>query len=892
MRDRIRRDELDRLLRADARSPRPNTPRVPGKRSLTDDLPATTGRTARWFELALDQAAASTSHLARAIEVRDGRSAVVAASELTIALRSLKGHLTELPPERVPLEMQRVDDVAAATADLLSRAPNLTTEALRSGLDGDWSRFDAELSTWKQVVQRKADAQAASGVDVSAVASNGVSQATDALPFRDDIQRAFGRHDVSTIRVQVGGDAAVAARTLGARAYTIGERVAFVAPPDLHTAAHEAAHVVQQRAGVHLDGELGHADDVYERAADAAADAVVAGNVAEHLLDGPGGGARLAVQRKEHADLAPALREVARKYAPAAPCFAWKYFKENEARFLVAFASRLAAVTFPADPAFVWMPGGMAVAFREALAPEEPLYDRLPELLAPVDPWAIVDAHRPTVATPDNREDTGPIDWVPIVGDALAIEVVTRIRESVARMVPRFVARLVGQTPVAPTDLVASHPLDHVVARLLCDRRVLVPTPGNPKQPASTARDAFPDGVRFLEDWRWVGETDPTLWNWIEVKAPHDATPEDVAATLWLDPAKSDRASAITAAPPYFRVAANAARTFAAAMAHAPSTLDSLDDANGLALANSSIATDAAIGQASGSQKRDRRGVPLPPRIDELATTLERTHRQLERARDLLAGSELWQLVIPAAKWVETQREHLYSIPDTRLAGLAPVIEGQQEITFEVVGAIHDVIDTVGGAGGLGKDSAPITNVLRRYAAAAGESHLLKSARAELALAERARSEMPLLLLDATLHASRVAVRDLSSATDARLDPATRDAERSIDAYEAQLVDLHARMATGQPIDQSEVGLLAARLKAQTFDTDARLLYIKLSDLQAAMQDAALGMLPQLVRTSEFMTLRRPSCPRCSCSCRRTSSSTGTRTRPTSWPASRRMRPA
>jgi len=70
-----------------------------------------------------------------------------------------------------------------------------------------------------------------------------------------------------------------------ARAYTVGARVAFNGAPDLHTAAHEAAHVVQQRAGVQLAGGVGRTGDVYERHADAVADRVVAGQSSEALLD-------------------------------------------------------------------------------------------------------------------------------------------------------------------------------------------------------------------------------------------------------------------------------------------------------------------------------------------------------------------------------------------------------------------------------------------------------------------------------------------------------------------------------------------------------------------------------------------------------------------------------
>jgi hypothetical protein len=51
---------------------------------------------------------------------------------------------------------------------------------------------------------------------------------------------------------------------MGAEAFATGDQVAFGAAPDLHTAAHEAAHVVQQRQGVQLKGGVGEVGDAYE----------------------------------------------------------------------------------------------------------------------------------------------------------------------------------------------------------------------------------------------------------------------------------------------------------------------------------------------------------------------------------------------------------------------------------------------------------------------------------------------------------------------------------------------------------------------------------------------------------------------------------------------------
>jgi hypothetical protein len=151
--------------------------------------------------------------------------------------------------------------------------------------------------TLTETLQRRAAGAASEGgdspADVHAIADRGVSGGGGGLPHADRIAASFGRHDVSDVRAHVGGAAADASRALGAQAYATGNDVAFASAPDLHTAAHEAAHVVQQRAGVHLKGGVGEAGDAYERHADAVADEVVAGRSAESLLDalaGPGVG--------------------------------------------------------------------------------------------------------------------------------------------------------------------------------------------------------------------------------------------------------------------------------------------------------------------------------------------------------------------------------------------------------------------------------------------------------------------------------------------------------------------------------------------------------------------------------------------------------------------------
>lgn len=133
--------------------------------------------------------------------------------------------------------------------------------------------------------ERAANGGAPGGADIHAAAQRGIAGPVVELPHRDRIQASFGRHDVSGIAAHVGGAARTAADSMGANAYATGSHVSFAEHPDLHTAAHEAAHVVQQRGGVQLSGGVGKAGDAYEQHADAVADKVVAGESAEALLD-------------------------------------------------------------------------------------------------------------------------------------------------------------------------------------------------------------------------------------------------------------------------------------------------------------------------------------------------------------------------------------------------------------------------------------------------------------------------------------------------------------------------------------------------------------------------------------------------------------------------------
>lgn len=106
---------------------------------------------------------------------------------------------------------------------------------------------------------------------------------------RGEMEAGLGG-DFGAVRVHTGPQAAATAEALGARAYTVGTDIVLAGDAGggeradgRRLLAHELAHVVQQSqgpvAGTPVEGGLtvSHPDDPYERAAEAAADAVVSG---------------------------------------------------------------------------------------------------------------------------------------------------------------------------------------------------------------------------------------------------------------------------------------------------------------------------------------------------------------------------------------------------------------------------------------------------------------------------------------------------------------------------------------------------------------------------------------------------------------------------------------
>lgn len=199
------------------------------------------------------------------------------------------------PAEKSPARSPATPAAAAAPAGALQSSG---ARQLLQCVDA-WNEPDEQQSIPQASVQREAARGAAAALDPARIQEAGrlgTSGAGRPLPFLEKIQRAFGRHDLSGVVAHSDSAAAAGARAMGAEAFTTGDHVAFAREPALATAAHEAAHVVQQRAGVQLPGGVGRVGDEHERHADVVAARVVAGQSSEDLLDRYMGGAQPAGQ--------------------------------------------------------------------------------------------------------------------------------------------------------------------------------------------------------------------------------------------------------------------------------------------------------------------------------------------------------------------------------------------------------------------------------------------------------------------------------------------------------------------------------------------------------------------------------------------------------------------
>jgi hypothetical protein len=358
------------------------------------------------------------------------------------------------------------------------------------------------------------------------------SQQGTALPSGDQWSDRIGS-DVSHARLVTGPTAERAAGALGARAFTVGQRIFFGAGYGSSTDGgrllrHELVHVAQQR-GARLPGSL---------------DAL--------SVTSPRGLAETEAGRGTSAS--PTEAVVARDQAPDvdAATYADTFADEigNGIRdFIAAQEFQLPSpfMTWAASVSF----GASALA-STGVSGSSALTARLPELIRPDEMSALIDRGRKkgTILVTDEKTTwaeeephKGPLTWFPDVAVEIGQVLAQHFLRSIERMVPRYLdARVAAATeqearqrasifeaPEPSTDsIIPSEPIDVLTIGALVSGGVLFDW--------AVYRAANPTATGHKGELRplsiWLEQPQNGTF-WVRVISPSDPTVEEVAFALF-----------------------------------------------------------------------------------------------------------------------------------------------------------------------------------------------------------------------------------------------------------------------------------------------------------------------------------------------------------------------
>lgn len=467
------------------------------------------------------------------------------------------------------------------------------------------------------------------------------------------------------------------------------------------------------------------------------------------------------------------------------------YLAVHREKLLAAIERRLASAALPAPhPQLPWAvaPDVLAERWRRALLEVNggafDLTRQLPAFLYPVDPRRVIDQHRALEAETAEEHDAsergapkGSLAWEPVAGAALALEFEGALRRSLPRMGLRYLAQLEeGGGQVSEEMLVTSHPMDQVVAKVLCMPGSLGRNKvrrGATVAPSGTDRpEAFQQGLRLVE-LQWQGGRDPRLWNWVRAVSPSDASREEVAAQVF--PAdgvnNTQLAYMFSGSAPLFQLAPRWALQVPGAREHAPPELaaqlalaggdEELEQESALALADSALADELAEQQAShaavgaaGAKPKQPKPAPSP---QALTDTFTRSAALLTQLLEALAPWQLsWQLG-PALRWIERHRAAVMAAPDETLQRWALVAEQQLALLARHEKELRTTLATYHelAAQPTAAQARPVRRVIEAYAVTFGQSHLVEAAAAQLAVATRLSAELPMELLALSMREAR-----------------------------------------------------------------------------------------------------------------------------------------
>jgi hypothetical protein len=573
---------------------------------------------------------------------------------------------------------------------------------------------------------------AAESSAVHAAAARGTSGSGSALPHVDTIQKSFGRHDVTGVKAHTGSAAGEAASSMGAEAFATGNNVAFAASPSLHTAAHEAAHVVQQRGGVQLKGGVGQEGDAHERHADQVADTVVAGGSAEPLLDRGAGqrGSGEAVQRRSAAT--PDLTG------------GWNSFLAAHHRDLFwTLTDRLDASGLPSVGAkLMWHEGaGRKLGLELRSHIEARADDDLSKLDILSQPGNLR-AQLLALGEP-------PANWNEAIGTIIAIAFDTTLRDAVRRMGRQLqivVDRREHHDLPPASSMVPLYPIDLVVGPFVVSH-VTALGPSHQAVPKDDQAQMYDHGV-IAVTYDWV--EDPALWNWIRVAGPKNATVEDVARTPFIDGTHDDGewAYRIAARPPYFGLPVELARRVPKTWNRAPQAVK--DAVEGGAGAGQVVTTDAldrdgrsdalALAQATGQSVDSKHNTAQPTSTAVVDALLGANHVQTEFLATVLGR---WGAKGPLATASAFLARRDAERGTNKLAAWEPVLRQQQA----VLRVAADEITELGERDPKGL-SAPVREVISAFAHVVGVSHLPADGAAALAEANHHRALLPVAIAE------------------------------------------------------------------------------------------------------------------------------------------------
>lgn len=731
----------------------------------------------------------------------------------------------EEEPALVPGKHSGTEFIGRGTAGPKSNVPGKRT--LAEGLPATAGSIEAMLDSLGgagnigAAVQRRSIGGPPPGAALAKkVAGDGLAGASSSLPHLETIQRAFGRHDVSGVRAQVGGPAQQASDAIGASAYAQGDRVGFGAAPDLHTAAHEAAHIVQQRSGRTPAGGLDTPGDSLEQHADAVADTVVSGGSAEALLDAmtAGGGAAAtsqAVQRKEAEKPAPRSDAETRKLLE-------RYFYDNSTHVWGAVGDHMRSIQLATpDERLTWVNHQsfvikLLMQLETALGKFNPIAP-LDEILHPTD---VVRAFGGMVPQ--------TIGWYPEIGIAVAQALHLAVVSSIKRLAPRYLeaadSRGASGTDIVRWDeLITSKPIDRYIAVALCWPHSVTVHALDAK--AAKAAKGKKTELRSLKKYELVGEKDQSLWNWIRVE-PADASPEEVAAEIFHvsddhgDKSASFNAYLLTPAPPLYGVPKHLAIKNPLFKRVAPQNV-SLDgdnvNAQLMRVVNSDAADEVAIGPQTGPQPKSQ----TRPEIGQVLDTLRDCEMQLQAITDQLVPWKLSGRTGGVAAFLKRRETDINSADQDRLSQWSRVLEAQKVRLSQIGGLIVSVAGAAAKLGAKPGDpqSAPMLEILELLAVAAGTSHVAAASEQKLAEAMQLQATLSVRALQSTEQdmMGSLATAQQQTGDTKRVGAISHEAV----ALEDQSRAMQARMLNGEDIDTDQ--LEDVSLKSEENATESRL---------------------------------------------------------------------